>query len=175
MKKSLLTWGLLLVAAGCSPPGPHALLGQNAPRATLTDLQGNATELVPNDATVMILDFWASWCGPCLAAMPVVADVAESYIDNGVRLVAVNVGEDAATVRDFTSGKAMVSHVVLDRDGGVSELYKVDGLPTIMLIDGEGVIQAVYEGYSRDLRDEMHRDIETLLNGTSLVNAAVAP
>lgn len=158
----------VLLTSSCGPSAPHAMVGVIAPRVTVATLDGGAIDLIPGESNVVILDFWASWCGPCRFATPAAADVARTYGDRGVELVAVNVGEDPATVRDFVRGKDLASHVVLDMDGRVSTDFKADGLPTIMLIDRAGVVQAVYEGYYQGLFDDMNRDVLRILEGQSL-------
>lgn len=160
---------LLVAVAGCVVSEPHRLLGQAAPKVQAATLEGNAVALIPADAEIAILYFWASWCGPCRMATPVVLETAADYKDRGVRVVAVNVGEDRETIEHYASGKTLLSHVVLDPDGAVSMAYRVDSLPTIMLVDQGGTIQAVYEGYAGTLGDELSRDILTLLAGKALV------
>lgn len=148
------------------------MLGKPAPQTGVAHLGASTATLLPEESKVVLLDFWATWCGPCIVATPAIAAVADDFADRGVRLVAVNVGEDPETVAAFVKQKALSSkQVVMDPDGRVSLLYKVDSFPTVMLVDEDRVVQAVYEGYSGVLHDQVRSDVERLLKGESLVSA----
>ena len=76
-----------------------ALLGKPAPPTKLTLMSGESLDLESLKGQVVMLDFWASWCGPCRVSLPVVTKVAGDYADRGVQFYAVNLGEDAETVQ----------------------------------------------------------------------------
>jgi peroxiredoxin len=148
---------------------PHPLVGQPAPAFETVGLDGKPVDLKALlKQKVVILDFWATWCGPCIEAMPEVLAVAKKYQDKGVVLYAVNVAEDAATVRDFLRELRLDVPVAFDSDGRISDLYQASGIPQTVLIGKDGNVQVVHVGFGPNLTDELSQEIEALLAGKNL-------
>lgn len=102
----------------------------------LSDLKGK----------VILLNFWATWCGPCVGEMPAFPKLVEKYGDD-LALVTVNVGEDAETIQEFLDKNSYSDLTVfLDEDYAISDLYPSDGIPYTIIIDREGVISAIELG-----------------------------
>ncbi|NOZ70922.1 MAG: TlpA family protein disulfide reductase, partial [Chloroflexi bacterium] len=97
----------------------------------LSDLRGQA----------IVLNFWASWCGPCRAEMPELEQAFQEYRDNGLVVLGVNQGESATVVRDFLQQLDLTFPVVLDQRLQVSQLYHINSLPTTFFIDRNGMIR----------------------------------
>lgn len=166
------------------------LLGKAAPEFTLTVLDGaGKTRKLSNTdlkGKVIVLDFWATWCPPCLIELPEILELAESYQkkgQNGVVFIAVSQDrnpEDGSPVRklveDLLSSKKLeldkppTSRVALDPGQEVGDAFGIQALPTVVLIDGQGVVQAVRVGYSEKLKDELAADIDQLLSGKRIVD-----
>ena len=89
---------------------------------------------------VVVLDFWASWCGPCKKQMPILDRVAQSYADTGVTFVGVSTDTDADAALEFLKATPVSYSSVLDLTGEVSRDFGVTGLPTLVIIDAEGKV-----------------------------------
>jgi thiol-disulfide isomerase/thioredoxin len=116
-----------------------------APDFVLEDLEGNKVSLSDYIGQNVFLNFWASWCGPCKAEMPDMELIQQSYGDQVV-ILAVNVGENAATASGFKEDYGLTFEILLDQDNNVARLYSVTGIPTSYFIDKEGNIIAGYVG-----------------------------
>ncbi len=144
------------------------LVGQAAPAVNLKLLNGNDFDLADHAGKeVVILDFWATWCGPCVAAMPILEQVAEEYKSKGVVLYSVNQQEDAKTIRDFLDEEGLKVNVALDSDGEVGEAYGVEGIPTMVIIDKQGIVRDVHVGLSPGLENELHKQLDEVLKNPS--------
>ncbi|CRI63995.1 putative Thiol-disulfide oxidoreductase resA [Thiocapsa sp. KS1] len=105
------------------------------------DLQGPAGEpqrLLDHRGKPIILNFWATWCPPCRAEMPSMQRAHETVTDEGISVIAVNVGEDAETIARFLSETDVDFPIPMDLDSEVVQSYPVKGLPTTFVIDPEG-------------------------------------
>ncbi|HYE33768.1 MAG TPA: DUF2092 domain-containing protein [Methylomirabilota bacterium] len=143
---------------------PSPLIGKPAPKLDVPLLNGGEASLAKHKGKdVVILDFWATWCGPCVRAMPIISEVVSSYKDKGVVLYAVNVQEQPKAITEFLEKRKLNVTVALDKDGAVSERYGVEGIPQTVIIDKEGVIRSVHVGFSPELKDILKKDIDPLL------------
>jgi thiol-disulfide isomerase/thioredoxin len=136
--------------------------GDVAPVFTLPRLGSDAGfSLADHKGKVVVLDFWATWCGPCIRGLPVVSGVTASYADKGVVFAAVDLQEDPEHVADFMNKKDWDFDVALDADGAVAGLFGVSGIPHSVVIDKKGVIRHVHIGfggaaqYEKQLREEL--------------------
>jgi thiol-disulfide isomerase/thioredoxin len=164
-----------LFARGGEARAPHPLLGQPAPTFETVDLEGQPIDLTKHlGQDIVMLDFWATWCGPCVRAMPDVDAVAEKYADRGLVFYAVNAGEDPATVKEFLAENQLDVPVAMDPDGTVSGLYHVEGIPQTVLVGKDGRVQVVHIGFSGALGKELEQNIEDLLAGKDLAAEALA-
>lgn len=107
---------------------------------TLEDLKGNEVKLSSLKGKKIFLNFWATWCPPCKAEMPDIEKLYQETKDNGLVILAVNVGENKKTVQDFMDANNYNFTALLDVKGEVSRLYQVTGIPTSYFIDTEGFL-----------------------------------
>ncbi len=128
-------------AAFPSQPASIPLAGHPAPDFSLTRLDGGALSLTELRGRPVVLNFWASWCGPCEAEMPELQKAFERYGDKGLVVLGVNQGELAPTVADFTRRLGLTFPIVLDTSLDVSQDYRINSLPTTLFIDRDGVIR----------------------------------
>jgi tetratricopeptide (TPR) repeat protein len=166
-----------LTDAPSSPETPpvHPLLGQAAPMFQSVSPDGEPIDLKEHlGKSVIMLDFWATWCGPCLRAMPKVDSVAKKFADQGLLFYAVNSGEDAGTIKEFLKTQQFDLSVVMDADRSINELYGVTGIPQTVLIGKDGKVQIVHVGFSDTLDEELGRDVEDLLAGKDLAAPVLA-
>lgn len=127
-------------------PRPAVELGRYAPDFTLTDLNGEAVSLSDWRGQVVLLNFWASWCAPCRQEMPLLQATYTAYADDGLVVLAVNMGEEKRRVENFAVDLALTFPVLADEEITVGTLYRVRGVPTTFFIDRDGVIRQRYVG-----------------------------
>jgi thiol-disulfide isomerase/thioredoxin len=148
-----------------------ALLKKPAPDFTLGLLDGSKLNLAAlKGKKIVILDFWATWCGPCRMAMPVVAQVAKEYANRDVVLYAVNQRETPEQIRAFLEKAQLEVSVALDRDAKVGSVYGANAIPRMVVIDKNGIVQAVHAGMSPALKDDLTEELNGILEGQA--NAA---
>lgn len=111
--------------------------------AILTD--GSTFTLSDHEGSVILLNFWATWCGPCVGEMPAFPRLVEKYGDD-LTLIAVDLGENAKDVESFLERNGYDFPVALDPDGAVGSLYPTDGIPYTVLIGRDGKIASVHLG-----------------------------
>lgn len=122
--------------------------GAFAPNFSLFNLSGEQVELkaVYEQSDLTILNFWATWCGPCQREIPDFNRFAQEYRGRRVAIVAVNLQEKPAQVREFVRKQGMEFPVLLDTEAKVAREYYVTAIPTTFFIDREGRIRLVHRG-----------------------------
>lgn len=114
--------------------------GEMAPDFTLSGLDGKPVALSKLRGKVVVLDFWATWCGPCRRWLPIVAKVARETAAKGVKVYAVNVRETPAQVKAFLKGAGVVIPVLLDKDGAIGNAYGAASIPLTVIVGRDGKI-----------------------------------
>ena len=154
-----------------TPSAEHAkLLGQPAPSFKLKQLDGTEIEVgAGKEKGVVVLDFWATWCGPCRVGLPILSEVVGGYKAGEVKFYAVNEEESAAAVQTFLTKSGLKLNVLLDADGKVGALYNVNGIPQTVLIGPNGTVQAIHVGVAPDLKRRLRKQLDTLVAGQALV------
>lgn len=163
---------LVLVAWVVFQPDAPALqlLGKPAPQFSLGLLDGGTYELAESKGNeIVILDFWATWCGPCRQAMPILDKVSRGFHDQGVRLYAVNLQENSQVVRRYLDSQKLDLTVLLDKRGSVAAQYMAQSIPQTVIIGKDGAVQAVHVGYSGNLEAAITKELTALANGENLV------
>ena len=120
--------------------------GMEAPDFTLVDLDGVERSLTDYRGQVVMLNFWASWCGFCRAEIPDMNAVYADLADQGFEIVAVNLGEDPDHLRQFAAEYEIEFPVLTDVDGLTVPLYMIRSIPTSYFLDHDGVVQVIYGG-----------------------------
>ncbi|MFM7516964.1 MAG: TlpA family protein disulfide reductase [Pirellula sp.] len=139
------------------------MIGQGAPEFDLMKLDGTPYKLKENRGKIIILDFWATWCGPCIRSIPTLIEVSKEYKDSGVELVLVNCEEPEARVRPFLERLKTIPTVVLDSDGSVGKQYNVAAIPQTVLIDRDGGIVEVLVGASDENEQLLRKKLDELI------------
>lgn len=122
------------------------LVNGPAPDFGLKTLSGEGFRLRTQRERVVVLDFWASWCGPCIQTMPLVEEVVEEFGADQVHLVAVNIQESADRVQAAVDRLGLSATVLLDIDGQVAAVYQANAIPQTVIIDREGTVRYVFVG-----------------------------
>ena len=167
MKKNLLIWGiaLVLVLIAVYTTGNfegNTSVPQNtnndsnqidlnagaekAPDFTLKDLEGNTVSLSDYIGKNVYINFFATWCPPCRDEMPEIEKIYQKYKDEGIVVLAVDLGEDRDTVKSFIEENKYNFKVLLDSDQNVAEQYNITSIPVSVFIDKKGNIAAKQVG-----------------------------
>ncbi len=104
-------------------------------------------DLKEHKGEVVYLDFWASWCVPCKKSFPWMAQMQEKYKDRGLRVIAVNLDENAADADAFLKKYPVSFTIIRDPEGKLAERYQVEGMPTALLFDAEGKLVGRHIGF----------------------------
>ncbi|MBA4106653.1 MAG: hypothetical protein C0485_12925 [Pirellula sp.] len=157
-----------------SDEGPHPLLGAETPDCELKLLEGGAQKLADlKDKKVVVIDFWALWCGPCIAALPTVDQVATKFADRDVAFFAVNLGDGADEIREFLEKEKLKLPIALDPESKLGELFQAGSIPMTIIVDKQGVVQVVNIGYGDGLEQKLSDEIEAVLAGKQLAQDAL--
>ncbi len=124
---------------------PEPAIGYVAPDFALTTLEGEEFSLREMRGTPVVLNFWATWCGPCRRELPALQAAAERY-DGEVLIAGVDQGEAAATVQSFVDELGLTFPIPMDADMDVAQEYNVKGMPTTYFVDADGVIRHIWTG-----------------------------
>lgn len=152
---AILTLGLMMpLAVHASTPAPDfTLKSRSGENIRLEDMRGQ----------VVMLNFWASWCGPCRQEMPLMDDLYEQYKDLGFTILAVNVDENREEARRFLDKVPVTYPILYDPESRVSELYDVQAMPTTVMIDRDGNARYLHHGYQSGYEDDYERQIRELV------------
>jgi thiol-disulfide isomerase/thioredoxin len=131
---------------------------------TLQNLAGkNITLSGYRGRKVVILEFWATWCGPCRLTMATLQKFGSNH-SQSVEVLSINQQEDPKRVADFIKAMSYTSlHVLLDKDGAVSAAYRVHGIPTMYVIDKEGLLRQKMVGYRPDLESILEQVVGPMM------------
>ena len=159
--------------AGCAaslalPLLANPALGAMAPSApapdfTLRTLGGPNLRLQEQRGQVVLVNFWATWCGPCRQEMPQLNKLYDKYRAAGFVLLGINVDDNAGRASDVAQKLGLRFPVLLDSDKAVSRLYDLSTMPTTVLIDREGRVRHVHNGYLAGYEDLYDKEILGLL------------
>lgn len=150
--------------ASSSEGTESVLVGKPAPPIDLEMLDGKKFRLSDYKGNVLVLDFWASWCGPCLQTMPQVDTVAKEFAHRGVKLVGINLDEPPERVKSALERLKLEMPVALDRNGRVAERYGATAIPQTVIIDGEGKVVRLFVGGNPRFDATLRQALRSVLN-----------
>jgi len=151
---------ILLLLAG---PALASSVGNEAGNFTLKSAGGSNIRLSEYRGQVVLLNFWASWCGPCRQEFPHLDELQRKYADLGFTVFGVNVEQDRASADKVLRDIPVTFPVLFDDNNQVSELYGVDAMPMTVLVDRNGVIRYLHRGYRPGYELAYDKQVRTLV------------
>ena len=154
----------LAAATLASPLATGAIASQgSAPDFTLRTINGPNLRLAEQRGRVVMVNFWATWCGPCRQEMPQLDRLYQKYKASGFVLLGVNVDEDTRKAADVAAKLGVTFPVLLDTDKAVSKLYDLSTMPSTVIIDRDGKVRYFHRGYLAGYEDNYDKQIRELL------------
>jgi peroxiredoxin len=139
--------GLTVAALPASSLAADIAPGVDAPTFQLNSSLGKPVALADLKGQVVLINFWASWCGPCRQEMPILDQLYRSYQAAGFTLIGVNVEPNAADAQKFLKATPVSFPILFDPTSAVSMLYQVSGMPSTVIVDRNGKVRYVHHGY----------------------------
>jgi peroxiredoxin len=163
MKIKNLTLGLLITVFAATSLASSGLEGQVAPDFALKSSTGQNLRLSEYRGNVVMINFWATWCGPCRQEMPLLDELYTRYERVGFSLLGVNIDDDSRRAMQMIEDLGVSFPVLFDARKEVSELYEVEAMPVTVLVDREGNIRYVHHGYKPGYEDKYLDQVRSLL------------
>jgi thiol-disulfide isomerase/thioredoxin len=142
------------LAAESTGPAPDFVLDSNT---------GKPVKLSGLKGQVVMINFWATWCGPCRQEMPLLDSIYKQYKDKNFTLLGVNVEPDPKLANDWLKKSPVSFPVLYDVKSDVSNLYKVSGMPSTVFVDKKGNVRVIHRGYKPGDENEYMNNIRMLL------------
>ncbi len=150
----LVAWSGIAESASVSMP---------APNFTLKSLAGKNIKLSELTGNVVLINFWASWCGPCRQEMPLLNAIHNKYEPLGFTVLGVNVEEQVANAKSFIAERPVDFPILLDSKNRISKLYNVIAMPTTVVVDRDGKIRFIHQGYQSGDEVKYRKMVKTLV------------
>lgn len=140
-----------------------AVTQEPAPAFSLPDRTGQTVSLEEFKGQVVLINFWASWCGPCRQEMPLLEELHQRYSSLGFTLLGINVEEDSALADNFLQSMPVNFPILFDQTNSVSKAYDVIAMPTTVILDREGLVRFVHYGYEAGYENDYQDQVRTLI------------
>ncbi len=163
MRIKNLTLGLLATVFAATSLASSGLEGQAAPDFALKSSTGENLRLSEYRGDVVMINFWATWCGPCRQEMPLLDELFTRYQRVGFSLLGVNIDDDSRRAMQMAEELGINFPVLFDTRKEVSKLYEVEAMPVTVLVDREGNVRHVHHGYKPGYEDKYLDQIRSLL------------
>lgn len=148
-------------------------VGEKARNFTLPAASGEKISLANQLGKVVLINYWATWCGPCQEELPELDRLQNKYRQRGFSILAISVDNDPENVKAFLKKYDIKLLGLWDRDKKTAEAYAVEAMPSSYLVDRNGIVRAIYRGYDPKEFKRLETEVEVLL-AKSAVNAASA-
>jgi thiol-disulfide isomerase/thioredoxin len=155
----------LVVALGLLIALPALALddGARAPEIGLKDIDGDVIRMADLRGKVVLVDFWATWCGPCREELPFLEELQDRHEDEGFVVVGVNVDRDRRNMESFVRRLGLSFPNVYDGEHAVAGRYGPSSMPTSYLVDRQGVVRHIFRGFRAADATALERHVEALL------------
>jgi peroxiredoxin len=139
------------------------LTGQLAPDFALKSATGENLRLSEYRGEVVMINFWATWCGPCRQEMPLLDQLHSRYERVGFQLLGVNIDDDSRRAMQMIQELGVTFPVLFDESKTVSKLYQVEAMPVTVLLDRAGTVRYIHHGYKPGYEENYLTEIRSLL------------
>jgi peroxiredoxin len=153
----------LLLACAVGNAAAAVQLSAVAPDFTLRSVAGTNVRLQEQRGQVVLVNFWATWCGPCRQEMPHLNRLYDKYRSSGFVLLGVNIDDDPRAATDLAGKLGVRFPVLLDTDKKVSRVYDMSAMPATLLIDRDGRIRHIHRGYRDGVERTYEEQVRSLL------------
>ena len=164
LRRVLAVLGALLLLLPLVGSSATRLVSQPAPDFALRSFGGENFRLSEHLGEVVLINFWATWCGPCRQEMPLLDQIYAKYKLAGLVLFSVNIDEQQERAQEMARTLAVSYPVLFDARKEVSRSYDVGTMPLTVLVDREGVVRYVSEGYKPGYEQRYTERLRELLN-----------
>jgi peroxiredoxin len=154
----------LFLGASIPASAQTALIGKAAPDFALRSLRGENVRLSEHSGEVVLVNFWATWCGPCRQEMPQLDELYAKYHRAGLVLLGISLDHQRDRASEMAQTLKVAYPVLFDEIRSVSRSYDVDDLPVTLLIDRQGVVRFVSQGYKPGYENRYAEQLRELLN-----------
>ena len=154
---------LVFGACAASSLASSGMEGQTAPDFALKSSTGENLRLSEYRGEVVMINFWATWCGPCRQEMPLLDELYSRYSRVGFSLLGVNIDDNSSKAMNMVEELGVSFPVLFDSSKEVSKLYEVEAMPVTVLIDREGTVRYVHHGYKPGYEEKYLDQIRSLL------------
>ncbi len=154
---------MTLVVSSLFASSAVAQISGPAPNFTLQAASGGTVSLADLKGQVVMVNFWATWCGPCREEMPHLEALHQRYSDLGFALLGVNVEEDSSGVEKFLEETPVTFQILFDPTNAVTKMYDVIAMPSTVLVDRTGAMRFIHHGYQSGYENEYQTQIRALL------------
>lgn len=161
IKKAFM--GLILAGLAAGSLASSDLSGQQAPDFALKSSSGENLRLSEYRGEVVMINFWATWCGPCRQEMPLLDELYSRYERVGFVLLGVNIDDDPQRAMSMIDELGVEFPVLFDSTKDVSKLYDVNAMPVTVIVDREGKVRHVHHGYKPGYEDKYLTEVRALL------------
>jgi len=161
LKNSIIALVFSLFAA--STLASSGMEGQPAPDFALKSSTGENLRLSEYRGDVVMINFWATWCGPCRQEMPLLDELYSRYQRVGFNLLGVNIDDDSNRAMNMIEELGVNFPVLFDARKEVSKLYEVEAMPVTVIVDREGTVRYIHHGYKPGYEDKYLDQIRSLL------------
>jgi peroxiredoxin len=163
MKIKNLVLALLVTVFAATSLASSGLEGQLAPDFALKSSTGENLRLSEYRGDVVMINFWATWCGPCRQEMPLLDELYTRYERVGFNLLGVNIDDDSRRAMQMIEELGVNFPVLFDARKEVSKLYEVEAMPVTVLVDREGTVRYVHHGYKPGYENKYLDQVRSLL------------
>jgi len=164
----ILFLSVLILIAACTPSPKEEIKEKQSEkiyleRTWMEALSGETLTLKDFKGKVVVIDFWATWCQPCIASIPFYIKMYDKYSDDGLTIIGINVNETSDEINSFAS-RIGLNYTVAFFNDDLNSIYKVTGIPTIFIFDKNGDKVANFVGYSPESEAKIEDILKTELS-----------
>ena len=160
LRSLVVAFGLLSMVV--SPASASNISGK-APEFTLKSRSGQNLRLSDYRGQVLLINFWASWCGPCRQEMPLLEDLYKRYNKLGFTILGVNVDTDSTKANNYLRDISVTFPIMYDTTNAVSKSYNVNAMPTTVIVDKNGNMRFLHQGYKPGYEKEYKKQVIQLI------------